>query len=345
MVQLNDRWYRWLADDTLEEVRVTRIQNEEVCTVTYVKGPNEGVWKTDKTTIEECYTKLKPDGYLTFSVVSTGKETTDVMVTISTHKDILKGEQLPYAVCRQGAIDLFAKQLSPDNVDYVGISISRDTCPADVDFANFFACDGIIYSETMSYYIGDKLTDCLGVIKKKKQFSDILEENFNKHCLYLANGNKFIADVYKDKNEVDGYCKDLDTLLTMNNFEYDVNAAFGILSTDLSEEDFSEDTLSGLAMEVIGSMLRVEIGKSIAVKYDKDVDLSKIKRNYCLVSTKNNVIYVVAYTVVGRYVVPVEGSESEENIDKLAKILPAESLQMAYQHIKFNSEKYKENKK
>ena len=113
----------------------------------------------------------------------------------------------------------------------------------------------------------------------------------------------------------------------------------------LSEEDFSEDTLSGLAMEVIGSMLRVEIGKSIAVKYDKDVDLSKIKRNYCLVSTKNNVIYVVAYTVVGRYVVPIEGSESDENIDKLAKILPAESLQMAYQHIKFNSEKYKENKK
>ena len=98
-------------------------------------------------------------------------------------------------------------------------------------------------------------------------------------------------------------------------------------------------------MEVIGSMLRVEIGKSIAVKYDKDVDLSKIKRNYCLVSTKNNVIYIVAYTVVGRYVVPVEGSESDENIDKLAKILPAESLQMAYQHIKFNSEKYKENKK
>lgn len=341
MIQLNDRWYRWLDDDTLEEVRVTRIQNEDVCTVTYVKGPNNGVCKTDKKTIEDCYTKLKPDGYISFSAVSTGSNSTDVMVTIATRKDITKGEKLPYAICRQGAIDLFAKQLSPDNVDYVGISISRDTCPADVDFSNFFACEGIIYSESMSYYIGDKLEDCLKIIKKKKIFNDILEDNFNRHCMYLASGNKYIAEVYKNKNEVDGYCKELDTLLRMNNFDYDINSAFGIISTNLTEDDFSEKTLSGVAMEVIGSILRVEIGKSIVVPYDKDIDLSNIKRRYCLVSDNNNKIYVVAYTILGKYIVPVEGTETEENIDKLAKILPAESLQMAYQHIKFNSDKYK----
>src|SRR5699024_488006 len=116
------------------------------------------------------------------------------------------------------------------------------------------------------------LQDCIKLIKKKKIFNDTLKENFNKHCLYLANGNKFIADVYKNKEEVDGYCKNLDTLLSLNNFAYDVNAAFGIISTDLTEDDFSEETLSGVAMEVIGSILRIEIGKSIAIKYDKDVD-------------------------------------------------------------------------
>lgn len=346
MVQLNDRWYRWLEDDKLEEVMVSRIKNSEVSTIIFTKGPNLGeLKKINNVDLENNYTKLKPDGYLTFSVVTTGKDTTDVMVTVSTHKDILSGIQLPYAVCRQGAIDLFAKQLSPDNVDYVGVSISRDTCPADVDFANFFACNGVSYSEVMSYYIGNNLQDCIKLIKKKKIFNDTLKENFNKHCLYLANGNRFISDVYKNKEEVDGYCKNLDTLLSLNNFAYDVNAAFGIISTDLTEDDFSEETLSGVAMEVIGSILRIEIGKSIAIKYDKDVDLSKIKRNYCLVSDINNTIYVVAYTVVGRYIVPIEGNESKENIDKLAKVLPAESLQMAYQHIKFNSDKYKEDKK
>ena len=342
MIQLNDRWYKWIGDD-LEEVVVTRLKNQETSTITYTKGPMKGkIRKIDNYDIENNYTKLKPDGYLTFSIVSTGNTTTDVMVTISSNKDILEGIQLPYAVCRQGAIDLFAKQLSPDNMDYVGISVSRDTCPADVDFANFFACNGVIYSEVMSYYIGNNLKDCLKLIKKKSRFNETLEDNFNKHCLYLANNNKYIADIYKDKEEVDGYCKTLDKLLLLNNFSYDVNSAFGIISTDLAEDDFSEDTLSSKAMDILGALLRVEIGKSLVIKYDKDIDLSKIKRNYCLISDINNCVYVVAYTIIGRYIVPVEENESAENIDKLAKVLPAESLQLAYQHIKFNSDKYKE---
>lgn len=341
MVQLNDRWYRWLKDDTLEEVRVIRIQNEDVCTVAYTKGPNTGVWKTTKSTIEECYIKLRPNGFLTFSVVDVSNGNTDIMATISTYNDIKAGIKEPYAVCRQCALDLFAKQLNPDNMDYVGISVSRDTCPADVDFSNFFACNGILYSETMSYYIGDTLESCLDIIKKPRRFSDVLEENFNKHCMYLANGNKFIAQTYKDKEEVDGYCKSLPKLLELNNFGYDVYSAFGIISTDLTSDDFSEQTLSGLAMEVLGSLLRVEIGKSLVVPYDRDIDFNKIKRRYCLVSDVDNNIYVVAYTVVGKYIVPVENTESDENIDKMAKVLSSESLQLAYQHIKFNSNKYK----
>ena len=346
MVQLNDRWYRWIdgfEGSVIEEIRVIRIQNKEVCTVKFVKGERSDTKKLEQKYIQENYTKLTPDGYLTFSVVPTGKVTTDIMVTISTRSDIKKGEVLPYAVCRQGAIDLFAKQLSKTNNDIVGISVSRDTCPADVDFSEFFACDGVIYSETMSYYIGDKLSDCLNIIKKKDKFTETLTDNFEKHCMYIANNNKFIANTYKVRTEVDGYCKTLEDLLMLNNFEYDVNSAFGIISTDLTKDDFSEETLSALAMEVIGSLLRVEIDRSLAIPYDKDIDLSKIKRKYCLVSDKDNNIYVVAYTISGKYVVPIEDQESEQNIDKLSKVLSAESLQLAYQHMKFNSSKYKEN--
>ena len=119
-----------------------------------------------------------------------------------------------------------------------------------------------------------------------------------------------------------------------------MNSAFGIISTNLTKDDFDEETLSALAMEVIGSLLRVEIDRSLAIPYDKDIDLSKIKRKYCLVSDKDNNIYVVAYTISGKYIVPIEGQESEQNIDKLSKVLSTESLQLAYQHMKLNSSKY-----
>ena len=110
----NSKYFRFIENDELEELRIVRMQNEEICSAVYVKGPKAGTKsKENIKDIEEKYTHLTPDGYLTFSIVKVGK-LEDVMVTVSTQRGIDAGEKLPFAICRQCANDLFAKQLNAD---------------------------------------------------------------------------------------------------------------------------------------------------------------------------------------------------------------------------------------
>lgn len=347
----NTRYYRWLDNSTMEEVVLVRIKNQNTGTVMVTQGPNYGEKKTVSfKDLQENYTKLIPDGYITFNIVTIGNNLKDVMVLINKKKDIESGIGLPYAVCRQCVVDLFAKQLSPDNVDYVGISISQDSCPADVNFENYLACESVNKSECLSFYIGDKLDNILSVLKNEKEYDQVLVELNESHCMYLANNNSFIADMYKNKDEVDGYCKSLRQLLNINNFYYDLNIAFGIIPLDLPFENSIDSvavkdvsgnyTLNTMARSILSSILMVSIDKSLIVKFGKDIDLSAIKRRYCLVSDRDKDVYLVAYTISGKFHPDIEGLESDDNVEKLFKYLPSESVKLAYSHLQFDKKKY-----
>ena len=194
----NTRYYRWAEtkqyEAEIEEFRILKMQNKDICSVLYTKGPKMGTKQkisTDK--IEEEFTKLKPDGYISFDIVTVGNGLKDVMAIVSRQKDIDAKERTPYAVCRQCAVDLFAKQLSPDNVDYAGISVSKESCPADVQFENFLACNSVEFDETIAYYIGDSLYSILNLLRSTSKFDTILTALFNSHCDYKANNNKYIS--------------------------------------------------------------------------------------------------------------------------------------------------------
>lgn len=349
----NTRYYKWIDTESIEEVRIIKIQNSDTVSVAFTKGPRFGEKeKLNAQYLLDNYTKLKPDGFLTFNIVSLKDTLKDVIVTVTRETDVELGKTIPYAVCRQCVVDLFAKQLSPDNVDYAGISISQDTCPADVDFSNYFACDKILSSEVVSFYIGDKISNILHILKDKDEYDSILDNLHLDHCKYLAGNNKFITESYRRKKEIDGYCTTLDDLLRMNNFEYDLETAFGVIPLDLEylKDDGSgiammdkvsnSATLSPLGKELLSSILLLQIDKSIVLKFDKDIDLSAIKRKYCLITDKDYNVYLVAYTISGKYHPDIEGLESEENIEKLMKNIPTESVQLAYSHLQFRKEKY-----
>lgn len=340
MLKKNSRYYHFDDNDTLIEFKVNRIQNAELCSIEYTKGPNTGEVKKMKINeVLEDNRHLTPDGYLSFSIVQVGK-IKDILVTVSTQKGIDVGEKLPFAVCRQCAVDLFAKQLSGGKEDCVGISISTASCPADVEYDKFFTCDGVYENEVVEYYIGDDIYTLVKRLKYLKKYDEVLQELFDDHCMYLANNNKFIANSFKQREEVDGYCKTLQSLLELNNFTYDVSTAFGIIPTDFEPKHFESGVLSQEALDTLSKILAVQLYKTLVIKYDRDIDLNKIQRKYTLVSDCEGTIYLVAYITAGNYHVSLE-DESEENIENLNTLLHSDSTRLAYNHLQFKKEKYK----
>ena len=79
---------------------------------------------------------------------------------------------------------------------------------------------------------------------------------------------------------------------------------------------------------------------TLVVKYDRDIDLSKVQRKYTLVSDCEGTVYLVAYITAGNYHVSLE-DESEENIENLNTLLHSDSTRLAYNHLQFKKEKYK----
>ena len=331
----NTRYYKWINDD-IEELIICKIFNDSKYKVRYTKGEHTGDTATITDTELSEYTKLTPDGCISFSVVSLQK-IKDVMVCIIRTKD-KSVSALPYAVCRQCVLDLFAKQLY--DKDYCGISISMDSCPADVPFNEYFGCEKIDYSYLVSYYIGDSLDYILSLFKHDK-FNTVLEELFRDHCMYISNNNKYIAESYKSKVEVDGYCKELTTLLSLNNFEYDLYKAFDIIRLDIPKDQLIDDNvLSEYATVILSNILQVHIAKSLVIPYDKDIDLKEIKRSYVLITDADGVVYVVAYTGT-KFNLPLEQYESYDNIRKLYNHFKNDdSVADAFSHIVYNRSKY-----
>lgn len=341
----NTKFYLVQPDKSIFEIRVLRYVNESKLSVQITKSDMEEEigkkFNISKDELSSKYTRLTPDGYLNFDIVGLGKDLKDVMVTIIRDEDIKSKAQTPFAVCRQCCIDLFAKQTNPEDVDVSGISISKNTCPADVDFKNFFACDSIIKSDVIAYYIGDNLEEIFNMIKAKDEYDQVLDKLFHDHVEFICNKNRFLADTYEDRNEVDGYYRTLETLLVGNNFLFDLYSAFNIIPTTFFKEELvtSDDTLTDEAVKVLSALTSTNIDKSLVLKYDRDIDLSKIQRKYILVTDGDFNVYVVAYTEAGTYHNPMK-FETRDNLTKLQSMFDSESLGMAMDRLMFISSKY-----
>lgn len=331
-IMKNARYYKYIGkSDQIVELRVLDVIDDNTCKCKITKGINVGsLLKIPITTLKSEYTYLIPDGFITFSIAQIQKGLEDVMVTLLPRENTGSEFVVPSVVCRQCVVDLFVKQINPTK-DFVGLSISRETCPADVEFVNFLACESISDSEYCSYYIGDKLEDILTLFDHSK-YDKVLSKLLSDHCNSIKQANPTLGEFLSKKEEIDGYVNNLNDLLKLNNFEYDLYRAFNIIPTKLSKEEFSEGVLSINAMNVLSNILRTKIYKSLVVKYEKDIDLKSIAKRYVLVADNEGTVYVVAYFVNKSYY-----TESENLTDKVNP----ETARNGYENIKFDSGKYK----
>lgn len=276
-ILLGDKFYKYNKEtDTVKIIRIKTIKNENSF-VAYDEKTKEVIRITKQEIFDLGYTRLKPDGCILFTVVLLQDNMKDVIVSLYRTKDENNG--IPYCICRQNIYDLFANQIQKNNIHYIGMSISIDTCPVDVEYQIMLACNGIDKSTMISYYIGDTLDDILSFIKLDK-FDIVLKTMYDK------------IDIRN--NTIRGYCSNVRDLLTQNNFMWDVLRGYNIYQTPF-EIIVIEDQLDPAQRMVLEDMLKVEMFQTYVIKYDKDINLNDIKREYVLVSDIKDNVYIVAY--------------------------------------------------
>ena len=343
-IPLGTRYFEYDDNGDLRVYRLTRntpfIELQEI-------GNDEKTLVVSEEDLKEDCTRLNPDAVLVFNIV-TIRDLKDVVVTVYRKEELNGRSQIPYCICRQNITDFFANSLDP-NMQSCGVSVTKETIPDGVNMQQLTACDGIDSYITIAYYMGESLDQILSYIRSKdrKEYDNVLYNLFIDHIKYKSKtaGGKLYLDFARSQQCVDGYCTSLHDLLYLNNFMYDLMRGFNIypLKIDLSTNN---NVLSTDNRQIIERLICKNIvpESTLVIEYDKDIDLDDIKTEFILVYDNKEKLYVVAFETHGKYHIPVEEIESEENINKLARSIGYDeksSITEAYNLMQFNQDKYK----
>lgn len=274
------KYYRYI-NSKLEVIRI-KFYNSKKENVKYVKDGDTDILTMSCEYLNNNYKRLKPDAVGIISIVK-NNDTKDVIVAIS--KD-----NKPFIVCRQCIQDVFSTLSDPNSgIIYVGMSISEDTCPPGVNFKSIVSCTKLLFSLPIAIYIGDNIDSILDILPSSKKFDNAINECSNK-----------LLEMYGNRCTLYGLTKSLKELLETHNFMYDVRRLFNIVDIPFAiAEDDVELTISN--RDALSRELGVDIYKTYIIKYDKTIDMSKIVRDYVLVSSIENEfkdVYICGYDKV-----------------------------------------------
>ena len=248
--------------------------------------------------LESEYRQLAPDGVVNVSIVK-NNTVSDVVVTLGRLIGPVQDNDYPYAVCRQLIYDVFTNYANSadENTVYAGMSISKDTCPAEVEFKDVLVCDKLVESRAVYVYLDDTLDDLLAIIPSKKYDAVLRNIELLSKSTDLGTFEPGVRAL--------GFAKSFRELLVSNKFMYDFRRAFGIFDVpyEISEE---YESLYEPNIIFIEKQLHVNILETYLVRYTRELDLGSIKRDYMLVSSDkedNKKIYIVAFDkAIGDYV-------------------------------------------
>ena len=304
---IGSKFYRFVEGETdfskLEMLRLVRIKN----TNTYVLEDSEGhKIKMSVDDLRNNYTKLAPDGVISMSEVTLENNIKDVVITLHRAKEIEDKDSTPFILCRQCIYDFFSNQIivNNDNIRYVGMSISKETCPAELNLNECSICNSIIRSQLIDIYMDDKFDDFYRLLDTKSA-DIILEDNF-KHA----------------PPEIFGWEPNVKELLLSTRFMYDFLRAFNIYPLNfeiiINEKDHTLPRDQIMQMEDI---IKKQILKLLVVRYAKDIDLSDINGNYILVSDILQNLYIIKYEDGGYLNRPYENMKDHRDRDAMINII------------------------
>ena len=313
-VLLGSKWYRYDKDGNLVVVRVVRHNSDTNVSVIRLKQKLDEIQSLEKRKIdihdlEDAYTMLNPDGYVTFNIVTIGnkedgKPVQDVVVTLHRLKDLNTGNKVPYAVCRQNVINTYSTVIMKHSTDWeVGMTMSVETIPEGINYNIMTACNTCDKVIAVAAYLDDNLEDILGLVKPKDlhEYDFVLNELYKDHInnipkLFREEACK--APIHK------GYCRYLAQLLDYTDFMYDFERAFGIAKIndiEINDECIEQgDLINGFIMkkpqlEIIEKAYGFKFINPIFMLFDKDIDIDELSDEIALVKDCRNKIFLCNY--------------------------------------------------
>lgn len=332
-----------ISNQTEEIYEVIGFKNSET-----IKIKNKKTGIEEKTLIKDIhkyYSLLKPSGYICFNIVDLRDNLQDVIVSLFREEDMDKTQSIPYAVCRQCIMDFIYQQIDPKS-EIVGISISQETCPANVDFGIMLACDNIHTGNMVAVYLDYTLDKILSFVKTKP-FDNVLYDNMMEYA--KGKSEKYGSYVYNNilsKDIYNGYCKSLHMLLDSNNFMHDFYRAFNIYNFNFDLSGREGQSLNLDELNDIRTMLCKNIMSTIIVKYNYDIDILNLSEDTVLIADKHSNLYVIAFIEDKTKPYEINVCDiGEDNIIKINNIMTKagksdSNIRRAYDNIIFNKTKY-----
>jgi hypothetical protein len=314
------------AENGFEVIRVRKVKDND-----NIKCINLDTGNTITINLDQLkeYTPLEPYGVLSVNIVEVAGEKDVVLILYKLIELKIMGMNSPYAICRQSVNDFFADLIynNPEDNNMVGISCTRDNCPANIDFNQLATCDNILESNIVYLYRDDTLNSILQVIPLLSKIDNVLDNLYDTYCKSNNILNIYIKGKYKFK---DGWCGDLKTLLRENNFMADFNSMCDITEVDFDIKNYLNTRESGVqeltypALLFFDEIFKVNAIETRVIKYNYNIDLSKFNNtNYVFLRDNTGDVYLVVYLVDGEFL----EKELEEKINKLDI---TERLQLTY---------------
>lgn len=346
-ILLGSRFFNYLNGE-LSVVKIIGFKNESLARIRVLKKNGKDV--VQKTTynipieaLEEDYTLLNPDCYISFIIANVNvgpdddkRTIQDVIVSMHRIDDINGRNTTPYCVCRQNIRNLFSDTIKRHDMDFeVGMTMSIETVPEGIDYNIMTACDGVAKALQVVGYNDDNLEDILQCIKPKdmREFDrtlSILKEEYTNNIPEAYRKEALCSECYR------GYCRTLKLLLTHTDFMYDYERGFYI--TKFPQLDMSKSfkgngdicnsevfLATADQIDIIRAAYNIDIYNPCFIKYDKDVELSQIRRNKLLIKDMNNDVYICIYdtkngSIENNYI-PLVGNVNVFNKDHINHIL------------------------
>ena len=282
--------YQTYIDDELVVLRLVNIKSENKFTMVDREGNKLSMTKEE---LDKCI-KLDSDALLCLMTTTLDEDVRDVYACVHRTDDMRNGVKEPVMILRQNIYSSSKNAFNAGMDIYVGECLSNPKFDNDEQFKSLLEFNTIDDTLSVALYVDDKFKDIKQFITghNARKFDEVLRT--------IKSNNT--------QSMLKGYCETLDQLFEENNFMFNYRMIFNIAQVDFPIElDNNTDkdgviTLNSKQISRLEDLLRAYITDVKVLKYDKDIDISKIvSKTHIMISDETENIYLVSYIVKEAY--------------------------------------------